>query len=184
MGLGLYSKCAYLLAFLVLSSAASGEAKVFYAKLEALDVAFPSANGIETKSYFLTADQVKQVEALAEAPVDSKLATFYVGKKNGEVLGYAFIETHTVRSLPEAFLIVVSPEGRIQKLLILAFYEPQDYLPPARWLQQFEQKALSPGLQLNQEIHGIMGATLSARAVTRGTRKVLALFQVLIQAKG
>jgi hypothetical protein len=63
---------------------------------------------------------------------------------------------------------------------MLAFYEPEEYLPAERWLRQFDQKALSPDLQLRRDIHGIAGATLTSHAVTSGVRKVLAFFRVLI----
>lgn len=163
--------------------ATAARAKVFYSKQEALALAFPDAEKVENQTFFLTEEQVQQVATLAATPVDSKLATFHVGYKEGQVLGYAFIETHNVRTLPAAFLIVLSPTGVVQKLLVLAFYEPEEYLPSQRWLQQFEQKALGPDLQLRRDIHGIAGSTLSARAVTSGVRRVLALFQVLIQGR-
>ena len=156
-------------------------AKAFYSKQEALAVAFPDAEHIETKTVFLTDDQAQHVSTLAVAPVESKLATIYVGQKAGQVLGYAFIETNVVRTLPETFLIVVSPTGVVQKLFVLAFYEPEEYMPSTRWLQQFDQKALTPSLQVRHDIHGIAGATLSARAITNGVRKALSLFRVLVQ---
>lgn len=155
------------------------DAKAFYSKQEALALAFPQADRIEDQTLFLTDEQVKQVEVLAQAPVDSKLATFYIGHKGPDILGYALIDTHIVRTLPETFLIVLTPTGSIQKLLVLAFYEPQEYLPSERWLRQFDQKTLDTNLRLQRDIHGIAGATLSARAVTSGVRKALALFQVL-----
>ncbi len=156
-------------------------AKVFYSKQEALALAFPDAERVETRTFFLTEEQVQQAATLATAPIDSKLVTFYVGHKDGQPLGYALIDTNVVRTLPETFLIVLSPAGVVQKLFVLAFYEPEEYLPPERWLRQFEQKTLSPDLQLRRDIHGIAGSTLSARAVTSGVRRALALFQVLIQ---
>jgi len=156
-------------------------AKVFYSKQEALALAFPNAEKVETRTFFLTEEQVQHVANLATAPVDSKLVAFYVGHKDGQPLGYALIDTNVVRTLPETFLIVLSPAGVVQKLFVLAFYEPEEYLPPERWLRQFEQKTLSPDLQLRRDIHGIAGSTLSARAVTSGVRRALALFQVLIQ---
>lgn len=157
------------------------EAKVFHAKQEALAIAFPEADEVETKSFFLTEEQIGHIQTLAKAPVDSKVVAFYIGHKGETVLGYAFIETHIVRTLPETFLIVLSPEGTIQRVLTLAFYEPLEYLPTDRWIAQFDNKQLSPELQLQRDIHGITGSTLTARAVTRGVRTVLALFQVLIQ---
>ena len=157
------------------------EAKVFYAKQEALTIAFPEADDVETKSFFLTEEQIEQVQAVSKAPVEAKIVAFYIGRKGDSVLGYAFIETHIVRTLPETFLIVLTPDGTVQRLLTLAFYEPQEYLPTDRWIAQFDNTALTPELQLQRDIHGITGSTLTARAVTRGVRKVLALFQVLIQ---
>ncbi len=53
-------------------------------------------------------------------------------------------------------------------------------MPSARWYQQFEQKNLSAPLRLDGDVHGIVGATLSARATTEGVRRVLALYQVVV----
>ena len=180
----LYSRVSLFLGVVLLVSiifAEVIEAKVFYAKQEALEIAFPEANEVQTKSFFLTDDQVEQVQTLAQAPLDAKVVAFYIGRKGATVLGYAFIETHIVRTLPETFLIVVSPDGTLQRLLTLAFYEPLEYQPTDRWIAQFDAKPLSPELQLQRDIHGISGSTLTARAVTRGVRKVLALFQILIR---
>ena len=148
---------------ILLGSAPAGHATVFHAKQEALQLAFPNADRIETKSFFLTLEQVDQVANLAKAPVDSKLATFHVGYQADVIQGYACIETHLVRTMPETFLIVLSPTGSVQKLLVLAFYEPPEYLPPERWLDQFNQKTLTPSLQLRQDIHGVMGALWARR---------------------
>ena len=41
-------------------------------------------------------------------------------------------------------------------------------------------RGLDAQLSLKGEIHGIAGATLSSRAVTRGVRRALAAYQVLI----
>jgi hypothetical protein len=170
-------------ATVVLVLTACAEAKVFHAKSEALQLAFPDADRIETEIFYPTDDQVKRVEQIARTPLDSKLITFHVGHKGEQILGYAFIETHIVRTLPETFLIVVSPAGVVEKLFVLAFYEPQEYLPSDRWLAQFHGKSLGPELSLRGDIHGIAGATLTSRAVTSGVRKVLALFDVLVRGK-
>ena len=172
-----------LCAAILLCGAAGAHALVLHSKTEALQIAFPEAERVETQTFYLTEEQTAAVQDLAKAPVDSKLITFHVGYAGDAVLGYAFIETHIVRTFPETFLIVVSPDGQVEKLLVLAFYEPPEYLPPDRWLAQFDDRTLSPALRLRRDIHGIMGSTLTAQAVTRGVRKVLALFQILIQER-
>lgn len=156
-------------------------AKAFYSKPEALAAAFPDADKIDTQTFFLTEAQAQQVTTLAGAPLESKLATVYVGQRAGQILGYAFIDTSIVRTLPETFLIVITPTGIVEKLFILAFYEPEEYMPSERWLKQFEQQKLHPALQVRRDIHGIAGATLTSRAITSGVRRALALFHVLLQ---
>ncbi|MBZ0169311.1 hypothetical protein MELA_00071 [Candidatus Methylomirabilis lanthanidiphila] len=168
---------------LVFASPGNLLAKVFYAKDEAIKAAFPEADGIENKTFILTEDQQKQVETLARTRLDSKLVTMYLGRRGEKLLGYAMIDAHTVRTLPEAVMVVLTPDGRVASTLILAFYEPLDYLPPERWLKQFDQARLTTDLRVGGRIAGITGATLTARAMAESVRKVLALYQVLI-AKG
>ena len=134
----------FLLILLHLSVPVGLLAKVFYAKDEAIKAAFPEADVIEKQTFFLTDDQKKQIETLARTQLDSKLVTLYIGKRGQKPLGYAMIDVHTVRTLPEAVMVVLSPEGRVASTLILAFYEPLEYLPNERWLKQFDQTKLTP----------------------------------------
>jgi len=166
-----------LLAVLLVSAA---EAKVFYGKKEALAQVFPDADRIETITSFPTEAQLAKVRELSGAEEDEKIVTWHVGHRGDQILGYAYFETHTVRTLPETLLIVVSPAGDVRNLLLLAFYEPPEFQPSERWLGQFDAAKLGPDLRVARQIHGITGATLTSNAVTRGVRKVLALYQVLI----
>lgn len=158
-------------------------AKVFYSKEEALKLAFPSADNVETRNFFLKPEEIQGIEELAQSKLNSKLVTVYVGKSGGKTLGYAIIDAHTVRTKPEVLLLVLSPEGQIRTVQVLAFHEPEEYLPSQRWYKQFAGKILTPDLQLKREIHAVSGATLSARAATASVRKALALYQVLIARK-
>lgn len=167
-----------LLAFLAASSPAAG--RVLYGKKEALEQAFPDADRIEKITRLPTEAQLAKVRELSGAEEVDKIVTWHVGYRGDQVLGYAFFETHTVRTLPETLLVVVSPAGEVRNLLLLAFYEPPEYEPSPRWLGQFDARKLAPDLRVSRQIHGITGATLTAGAVTRGVREVLALYQVLI----
>ncbi len=160
-------------------AAVPAEGKVFYSQKEALALAFPDADRVETRTELLDDAQARAVEELARAELPSRLVRFHTGWRGGEILGHAVIEQHTVRTQPEAFLVVISPEGRVRSIRVLAFYEPGEYLPTERWLRQFDGRALDARLRLEGEIHGIAGATLTARAVTAGVRRALALYQVL-----
>jgi hypothetical protein len=161
----------------------AAEGKVYYSKSEALDSASPGADQVDSRTIVLNDEQASAIQSLAKAKLETRLITVYTGVKDGEIVGYAFIDIHNVRTLPEAFLIVLSPEGEIESLQVLAFYEPEEYLPSEGWLAQFDRRVLDDQLRLGGEIHGIAGSTLSARAVTDGVRRSLAIFELIVKTK-
>ncbi len=171
-----------VLAFVLLSPGPAG-AKVFLGKKEALAWAFPEADRIESRSHVLDDAQKQRVEARARASLDSRLVTVHTAHRDDRVLGHAFIDVHTVRTLPEAILIVVTPEGTVRSLRLLAFHEPSEYQPSQRWLEQFPGRRAGEKLRLGREVHGIAGSTLSAQAVTRAVRRALALWSELVAGK-
>lgn len=162
------------------AAAPAAQANVFMTLSEALAWAFPDADRVDHKSYVLTDAQVQKIEALAESKLDSKLVTLYTGLRGEQLLGYAVIDVHTVRTQTGAFLVVIGPDGKLLRLRVIAFHEPPEYLPPERWLSQFEGKRAGDPLRLEREVHGIAGATLSSQAVTGAVRRALALQAVLV----
>jgi hypothetical protein len=177
----LRSRRAVLALLGLLAFAAPAAAEVFLSQREALALAFPDADRIEKKSLALDDAQAAAVERLSGAPLESRLVTLHQGYRGDTLLGYALIDVHTVRTLPEAFLVKLTPDGHVANLHLLAFYEPSEYKPSDRFLAQFDERTLEPGLRLGGTIHGIAGSSLSARAVTTGVRRSLALYHVLVR---
>jgi hypothetical protein len=103
-------------------------AKVFDSRSHALQVAFPDAERIEDR---ITCSRTsrKRIVAISQAPLDSKLVKIYRGFHGDQLLGYAVIDIHNVRTMPEAFMVVLTPEGSVRSVRVLAFHEPLDYLP-------------------------------------------------------
>jgi Na+-translocating ferredoxin:NAD+ oxidoreductase RnfG subunit len=158
-------------------------AAVFSSQSEALATAFPGAERLERRSFVLTDAQTEEVQELARAPLPSRIVTLHVAWRGDELLGYALIDVHTVRTMPEALMVVLSPDGVVRSLRVLAFHEPPEYLPTDAWREQFEGRKLADDLQLRRGIDAISGATLSSRAATRTVRLALALHRVLIGAE-
>jgi hypothetical protein len=166
----------------VVGFAPSARAVVFHAKDEALALAFPGSDRVEDRTFILTDEQKQAVEKRARAPVESQLWTVYLGWHGEELLGYAVIDTHIVRTLPETVMVVLTPAGEVRRAEVLAFYEPPEYAPTERWTKQFDGRHLDDDVKLGAGIQGITGATLSATAMTAGVRRVLALYGVLHDA--
>ena len=163
----------YVFASLPLAAAAA----VYYSKEEAMELAFGKDAEVESLPVFLTEEQIGQIEKTAQVKLEGGLFTFFQGKKQGKVLGYAAIESHTVRTQPETILIVLSPAGELVRSEMLAFHEPPEYQPPGRWFERLYRRPLEE-LRLNQGVDGIAGATLSSRASLDSIRKTLAVYRI------
>ena len=158
-------------------SAQAASADVYYSKDEAFELAFGKGATVDAMPVFMTDEQVAEAERIAKVKLDSKLFTFHVGKRGDEVLGYAAIESHNVRTQPETALIVLNPKGELVRTEILAFHEPPEYKPPARWFERLNGRSIDD-LVLGQGIDGIAGATLSSRAALDSVRKVMAIYRI------
>ncbi len=165
----------------LLCTAAPAAATVYYSQQEALASAFPDADRVDRRTFVLTRAQVSTVEKLARSPLQSQIVTVYVARKSDRLLGYALIDVHTVRTLPEALLVVLTPGGAVRSVWVLAFHEPTEYQPTKRWFGQFEGWELGPTLRLHRGIDAVTGATLSAQATTHSVRRALALHRVLFE---
>lgn len=165
-------------ALLWLTSPAS--ATVFYSRDEALHLAFPNADRTEARDFFLTPEQRTAIEKAAKSPLESDLLTVYFGWQGETLLGYAIFDTHVVRTLPETFLAVLTTTGAIEATYVIAFYEPQEYLPSERWLKQVEGKTAADDLQVGRGIAAITGSTLSSNAIMGGVRRALAIYSTLL----
>lgn len=155
-------------------------AKVFMTQEQALERAFPAPQTRERHTLFLSAGQAERVEALAGSRLERAVVPYYVGMLGGRITGYAYFDTHLVRTLPETVVITLTPDGRMAAIDILSFDEPEDYLPRERWLRQFDGRRLDDGLSLRGAIRGLTGATLSSRSVTAAARRILAIHGLLV----
>ncbi len=170
-------KCFILLLILItLSLAGSRE---FKKPEQALAQIYPGSQ-IEVKNIALTKEQIEQVEKLSGVKLRDRLVSWYIVKKAGQIVAYGYVDVHTVRTHSEVVLYTIKPNGSIDVIEVLAFNEPLEYMPEEEWLRLFAGKSLSKdSIRLKRDIPNITGATLTARAITDNTRKVLALWQVL-----
>ncbi len=173
----------FILFLVLLGTVNSSFAKIFFSKNEALELAFGKDVQVEQLSLFPDEQQAAKIQEIAKTKLESGLFTFYVGKEKDNVLGYAALETVTVRTKPETLMIVLTPEGELRNITTLAFHEPPEYQPPERWFEQLYKRPLAD-MDFNKGVDGISGATLSTRATVSSVRKVMAIYQVLVKEQG
>jgi hypothetical protein len=166
----------------LLAVAGRAEAKVFLSQEQALRLAFGEGATTQKKTAYLTEAQLARARELAGVEVSSALVTRYEGRGGGASLGFAYFDTHVVRTLPETLMIVVGPDGAVRRVDVVVFSEPEDYLPRAAWFSEFHGRKLDRELSVKRGIHGITGATLSSGAATDAVRRILAIHATLESA--
>ena len=166
------------LLLLSVSFTPDSQAKVFMKRDEALKAAFPDADSIDKTKIFLTQQQVDEIESLAKAKLTSKLYVIYEGKREGESLGYAIIDTHSLRTKSETVMFVINQDGTLRQAEVLAFFEPPEYMAGDKWVELFDNKGAEDSMKLGKDIPNITGATITANSLTSSIRRVLAVFSV------
>ena len=94
-------------------------------------------------------------------------------KKAGEILGYSYIDK--VKGKTETFTYVVffKPDLSVKSVQLLDYSEGYgSEIGSSRWLTQFESKANGEKLEFGKDIKNISGATISARAITEGIKRL------------
>lgn len=162
--------------------------KIFLTVEEALDLAYPDCE-VARSTVFLDEDQLRQAQEAAGVEVESGLVYPYRadcggddgGASGGNSGGTAYFDSHRVRTLPETVMVALDADGNVLRVEVLAFREPEDYIPRDVWYRQFDGEALDDELDLKRGIRGVTGATLTARATTEAVRRVLAIHRILSQ---
>lgn len=163
------------------ASPAAGQEERAVTQRRALERVFPDPAEVERRTAYLDSAGLARARELAgpSVEVEQTVVTHYVGVRGDSALGVAYFDAHRVRTLPEVLMIVLTPEGAVDRVEVLKFSEPPEYRPPEGWLEAFEGRSLSPELARGRGIVNMTGATLTSRAVTRAVRRVLALHEVI-----
>lgn len=167
----------FLALFLLIVSVAFS--KEFKRPEQALSQIYPGSQ-IEVKNLTLSKEQVEEIQRSSGVKLETRLASWYLVRKGGQTVAYGYVDIHRVRTHPEVVLYTITPDGRLDVVEVLAFYEPLEYMPEDQWLKLFAGKQLNKDpIRLRRDIPNITGATLTARAITDNARKVLVMWQVL-----
>lgn len=170
-----------LFAAVAVAVAARPTSAQYLAQDEALRRAFPEGTSVERRTAYLDNAQIERARALAgrDVEVESGVVSYYVGSQGGSPVAAAYFDAQRVRTLPQVLMIVINTRGQIESIQIVRWAEPPEYRPPTRWIAQFLGRILDDDLSERRGIAGITGATLTTRATTAASRRVLALHQVI-----
>lgn len=158
------------------------QAKVLISPIEAMKENYSQNAQVSKKNILLNKNNFNIIQKNAKVKLDTKIYRIYTAKENNKILGYGILINKKVRSKNAVVLYFIS-KNILQGIEIIAFNEPQEYIPTKLWSEQFKNISTSKMLRLNREVPTITGATLSARSVTDGSRLAFAIYNALLKGK-
>jgi len=172
-----------LLLLLILFCITQLNAKVLISPIEAMQENYGVDTVVSKKNILLNNTQFQTIQKNAHVKLNTKIYRIFTAKGDDDrVIGYGILINKKVRS-KNAVVLYFIKNNTLQGIEIIAFNEPKEYTPSKSWSEQFIDTKTTTMLQLNRDIPSISGATLSARAVTDGSRVAFALYNKLLEGK-
>lgn len=147
-------------------------------RAEALELAYPGSV-VTRDRVILEPEQMSAVAAIARVGMHGRIFPRYIARDGDDVVGRAYIDTHTAKTERQSLLISLDTEGRIKRVDVTVFFEPAQYMAPSDFLRQFDDQVLHDSLRIRAGIRPIAGSSFTGRAISDAVRRVLALDQVL-----
>ena len=158
-------------------------AKVLISPIDAMQSTYGSDTTITKKNILLSKSKTKLIEQNSQQKLSSKIFRIFKATKEDKLLGYGILVNKKVRSKNAVVLYFISKDSVLKSIEIIAFNEPLEYLPSKNWNSQFENIQTTTILRSSKNIPTITGATLSARAITNGSRIAFAIYNEILKDK-
>jgi len=159
---------------------ASAQSTVFLKAEDALKLIFQGSKEVYREMRELTPAELAEARQKLGYELPQRQYTFYIGKSDGKIDGYALIDQQVGKVLPITFITRIDPSGYVDQVEIMVYRESRGgEVKQKRFLRQFHRKNLNSELRLQDDVVNITGATLSSRALVTGVKRALVLWSVL-----
>lgn len=172
------------LALLAGLARAADDVTVYLSADEALKLAFPSASRFDAVEVPVSPEvraalSGKLGEPFTAEHVEVKRA--FTSEGGAEKLaGRAVLNDDVGKYRPITYLVAVDPAGKVVRVELLVYRESHGGQVRGRgFLEQYEGKGSGDPIRVGKDITSISGATLSARAVSKGVKRTVLLLEAL-----
>ena len=169
--------------YLLLVFALPLSAKILTSPIDAMQYTYGADAVITKKNILLSKQRTKTIQEQAQVKLESKIFRIFKAEKDNKVLGFGVLVNRKVRSKNAVVIYLISKNSILKSIEVIAFNEPIEYLPSKTWNSQFENVATDKMLKSGTDIPTITGATLSARALTDGSRIAFAIYNETLKGK-
>lgn len=153
------------------------QAKVFMNFEQALNSVYPGMK-VEKNNVILNELQLEKLRKEYNLDNIQSLWYPYLIYDGQEIKATVYFDKHNVRTLPEVILIAINHKSEVERVEVLSFNEPLEYMPRTKWYHQLTGMSLT-NHQLSRHIHAVSGATLTVKATEKSVKKILAVHEVI-----
>jgi H+/Na+-translocating ferredoxin:NAD+ oxidoreductase subunit G len=172
-----------LLSSLEIPLLASAQEGIFLREEEAPKAVFPEGTSFDRKVIRSTEElkeKIRQRMGKTKTSVWEDSYVTFIAKKGETILGYAVIVEEIGKHRPITFIVGVGNDRKIKDAALMVYREAYGgEVRDRRFLQQYKGKELKDPLLPYRDIQNISGATLSVEAIGRGSKKALALVDLI-----
>jgi hypothetical protein len=162
---------------------ASAQEGIFLREEEAPKAVFPEGTSFDRKVIRSTEElkeKIRQRMGKTKTSVWEDSYVTFIAKKGETILGYAVIVEEIGKHRPITFIVGVGNDRKIKDAALMVYREAYGgEVRDRRFLQQYKGKELKDPLLPYRDIQNISGATLSVEAIGRGSKKALALVDLI-----
>ena len=172
----------FVVGFIVGSGRAQQETTVYLTLDQASKSLFPGAQ-VERKNVPSTPEFREKLKAalgrVTPTVWEPEYVTF-IARQNNETVGYAVVVDEIGKVNPFTLMVSATPQFKVRDVAVMVYRETRGgEITQKRFLAQYKGKGSSDLLQLNRDIVGISGATLSVQGANRAVHKALAVLELV-----
>ena len=154
--------------------AGAGPMGTFYSEEKSWTELFPAYRRVEKDTLILKDSILALAQMELKGFIPGKVLVFERMLCKDGTVAYIYRAQELGKVQMMDFAVALDGEGKVIRVLLTAYRETVGgEVQSKRFLGQFRGKKRGHSLQLNRDIDGISGATLSSRAIALGVRKAI-----------
>jgi len=143
---------------------------------------FPAADEYVVKPVQLTPEQMREIDKRSGVTGRTAQQPVWQAMSKGRMIGWFIIDQVIGKHELITYALGINADGSVHQLQVIEYLE--NYGSQVRylaWRDQFVGKTVQSPLQVDSDIANISGATMSARHLTDGIRRLLFLHQSVLR---
>ncbi len=143
---------------------------------------FPFAEEFVERPLQLTPAQMQEIDKNSGVPGRTAAQAAWQAQSKGKMIGWFFIDQVIGKHELITYALGLNADGSVRQFQIIEYLEAYgSQVRYPNWRDQFVGKTVASLLRIDSDIANISGATLSARHVTDGIKRLLFLHQSVLR---